>query len=279
MRNFHHPALLLSTISAIGLAGCSIFGPYSTGPTYAAGEEPSYNIGHITTSDKGFCNDNEDHCKAVGKLVLVPPSASMSFQIFKSNGDVVTCASPAEVAKALSSSGSATLSVPMDAGKAAAAASASGAATEAITLTQSADAASHFVAAASFYNCLGYASGYIDPASASQNQSKIIDNAIQIAAASSKAADSTVSTNSFQISGVIVGLKGYGLVLTDSRGEDISIASATQTFAFTSKIDKGKPYAVAVKTDPTTPTQKCSVTGNGTGIVSGDVKNVVITCT
>jgi hypothetical protein len=266
----------LCTSAAIGTPGCSLFGPYSSNPSFAAGEKPSYNVGQVTTADSGSCTDPAK-CTILGKLILVPPSASMSIQIFRKDGTVVTCASPAEVAKALSSSGSGSLSVPTDAGKAAVALSASGAATEAMTLTQSTDAASHFVAAASFYNCLGVASGFIQPNDASRIQEKIFDDAVQIAAAPTKASDSTATTPSaFEIAGVILNLKGAGLVLTDNGGDDLSPDSGSQVFTFPTKIDKGKSYSIAVKASPAG--ESCKVTANPSGTVSGNVQNIVVQC-
>ncbi len=268
--------LTLCACVAIGTSGCSFFGPYSSDPSFAAGEKPSYNIGQVTTADTGSCND-PSKCTVLSKLILVPPSASMSFQIIRKDGTVVTCASPAEVAKALSSSGSGSLSIPTDAGKALAALAASGAATETVTLTQSTDAASHFVAAASFYNCLGVASGFISPTEATQIQEKIFDDAVQIAGVPVKAGDSSVMpTSAFQIAGVVLNLKGTGLVLTDNGGDDLSIDSGSQIFSFATKLDKDKSYSVAVKASPAGAT--CKVTGNQSGTVSGNIQNIVVQC-
>ena len=84
------------------------------------------------------------------------------------------------------------------------------------------------------------------------------------------------STGPFTIAGSVVGLTGSGLILEDNGGDDLTIA-AGGTFTFATKIASGGTYKVTVKTQPSTPTQNCSVT-NATGTALANVTNVQVTC-
>ncbi len=90
----------------------------------------------------------------------------------------------------------------------------------------------------------------------------------------------TCVTNTYTIGGTITGLTGTGLVLRNNGGNDLTVPANATTFAFSTKIASGATYAVTVQTKPTTPTQTCTVTANGSGTVGGgDISNVSIACT
>jgi sugar lactone lactonase YvrE len=79
------------------------------------------------------------------------------------------------------------------------------------------------------------------------------------------------------LSGTIAGLAGgaTGLVLTDGNGSAAAqIASSGSSFTF-GYLESGSSYSVAVKSSPTGLT--CSVAG-GSGTLTADVSNVVVTC-
>jgi hypothetical protein len=83
------------------------------------------------------------------------------------------------------------------------------------------------------------------------------------------------------VGGTVQGLLGTGLVLQGDAAEAITIAPASGSpvsFAFPTKVPAGVPYSVVVKTQPGDPSQNCVVAG-GTGMVTGDVSNIVVTCT
>jgi len=85
-------------------------------------------------------------------------------------------------------------------------------------------------------------------------------------------------TGKFSVGGTVSGLTGEGLVLQNNGGNNLSIAT-NGSFAFATGLDNGSAYAVTVATQPTNPTQSCTVT-NGTGTVSGsNVTNINVTCT
>lgn len=79
------------------------------------------------------------------------------------------------------------------------------------------------------------------------------------------------------IGGSVSGLKGAGLVLKNNGADDLQV-SADGPFSFPAAIRNGEPYAVTVGSQPSNPTQTCTVT-NGSGTAAGaDVTNVQITC-
>lgn len=84
--------------------------------------------------------------------------------------------------------------------------------------------------------------------------------------------------STYAVGGTITGLTGTGLVLHNGS-EDLPVPAGATSFAFTTKVASGAGYAVSVTTEPSGPTQTCTVT-NGSGIVSlADITNVAITCT
>jgi environmental stress-induced protein Ves len=85
------------------------------------------------------------------------------------------------------------------------------------------------------------------------------------------------STATYTISGTISGLAGTGLVLQDNGTSNLTIAGGATSFTFSTQIPSGSTYNVTVLTQPTSPTQTCSVT-NGSGTATGNVTNVAVTC-
>jgi hypothetical protein len=81
----------------------------------------------------------------------------------------------------------------------------------------------------------------------------------------------------YTVGGTVSGLTGTGLVLQNNNGDDLSI-SANGSFTFSTGVQDGGGYNVTVKTQPSGPTQLCTVT-NGTNTISGsNVSNVSVTC-
>jgi len=84
-------------------------------------------------------------------------------------------------------------------------------------------------------------------------------------------------TASYTVGVTVSGLSGFGLVLQLNGGADLSIISNGKAM-FSAAINSGASYAVIVKTQPTLPSQSCTVT-NGSGTIgTADVTNVAITC-
>lgn len=82
---------------------------------------------------------------------------------------------------------------------------------------------------------------------------------------------------SFAVGGNVSGLVGSGLVLQNNGAGDLPVA-ADGTFAFTERLATGNAYNVVVLSNPTSPSQTCTVAqGSGT-IASADIANVAVTC-
>ena len=86
------------------------------------------------------------------------------------------------------------------------------------------------------------------------------------------------TTNTYSVGGNVSGLSGSGLVLQNNLGDDLPVA-ADGTFTFPTAIASGAGFAVAVKTQPTTPSQSCSVTGGSGLVTSSAISSVAVTCT
>ena len=95
------------------------------------------------------------------------------------------------------------------------------------------------------------------------------------------AAVTSVSVNctvdSYTVGGTVSGLVGSGLVLQNNLADDLTVPS-DGAFAFATPVASGDNYAVTVQTQPSSPTQLCSVTrGSGT-VGSAPVGDVAVTC-
>jgi hypothetical protein len=87
----------------------------------------------------------------------------------------------------------------------------------------------------------------------------------------------TCATGAFALRGTVTGLAGTGLVLQNNGGDDLAI-SADGEFSFPSPIASGASYTVTVLTQPSGPSQSCTV-ANGSGTIgAADVTNVAVTC-
>ena len=85
-------------------------------------------------------------------------------------------------------------------------------------------------------------------------------------------------TDAFAVGGTSTNVLGTGLVLQDNGADDLSV-TASGTFAFATPIDNGKPYAVTLKTQPTGPSQTCTLTNASGTMGVASVKDVGLFCT
>ncbi|HEY8608271.1 MAG TPA: beta-propeller fold lactonase family protein [Noviherbaspirillum sp.] len=75
----------------------------------------------------------------------------------------------------------------------------------------------------------------------------------------------------------VSGLNGSGLVLQNSEGDDLAVAS-NGLKTFSKRLASGSAYAISVKSRPRSPLQTCTVS-NGTGnVASENVTNITVTC-
>jgi hypothetical protein len=87
----------------------------------------------------------------------------------------------------------------------------------------------------------------------------------------------TCVTNTYSVGGTVSGLVGAGLVLVDNGADDLAV-SANGAFTFGTKVVSGGSFVVTVKTQPTSPSQTCTVTNGSGSVGSGNVTNVGVTC-
>ena len=82
----------------------------------------------------------------------------------------------------------------------------------------------------------------------------------------------------YTLGGTVADLSGSGLVLQNNGSNDLTVAVNATNFAFPGSVASGSAYNVSVRTQPTAPSQNCTV-ANATGTANANVANVAITCT
>ncbi|MBP9112614.1 MAG: hypothetical protein KBF88_07375, partial [Polyangiaceae bacterium] len=88
----------------------------------------------------------------------------------------------------------------------------------------------------------------------------------------------TCVTTSFSVSATVSGLSGSGLVLQNNGGSNLAVGG-NGVVTFSSSVLSGDAYAVTVLSNPSGPTQTCTV-GNAAGTVgAANVTNVTVSCT
>jgi len=87
----------------------------------------------------------------------------------------------------------------------------------------------------------------------------------------------TCTTNSFTIGGQVTGLAGTGLVLRNNGGDNLSI-TGNGGFTFPTPIASGATFSVSVATQPSGPTQTCTITAGSGTVGNGNVTTVMVNC-
>ena len=89
----------------------------------------------------------------------------------------------------------------------------------------------------------------------------------------------TCATNTYAVGGTVTGLAqgGTGVVLQDNAGDDLTVAQ-DGTFAFATKVASNATYTVTIKTQPSSPTQTCTVSGGSGTVGAADVTSVTVNC-
>jgi hypothetical protein len=85
------------------------------------------------------------------------------------------------------------------------------------------------------------------------------------------------TTSAFTVGGMISGLAGT-VTLQNNGGDDFDVTS-NGTIAFATAVLSGSTYQVTVKTQPTTPSQTCTVASSAGTVGGSNVTNVAVTCT
>ncbi len=81
----------------------------------------------------------------------------------------------------------------------------------------------------------------------------------------------------FTVGGTITGLEGNGLVLQLNGGNDLGVAN-DGSFTFTTELADAAAYSVSVLTQPSGPSQTCTIGSGGGTIAGANVTNVAVTC-
>ena len=87
----------------------------------------------------------------------------------------------------------------------------------------------------------------------------------------------TAPAVTYSIGGTVSSLTGSGLVLQNNAADDLAIAT-DGPFTFATQIGPAAAYDVRVRTQPSNPTQACSVQ-NGAGTAQSHVTNIAVDCT
>jgi hypothetical protein len=85
-------------------------------------------------------------------------------------------------------------------------------------------------------------------------------------------------TDVFAVGGTVTGLSGTGFRLQNNGGDDLEIGR-DGAFRFATPVASGSGYAVTVLTQPSSPSQTCTVTSGTGAVVSSNITNVTILCT
>jgi len=90
----------------------------------------------------------------------------------------------------------------------------------------------------------------------------------------------TCTTNTYTVGGTVTGLAGSGLVLKDTTNNNqVTVAASATTFTLSPAIASGTAYNVSVLTQPTGPSQTCTVAGATGTVTTAAVTSVAVTCT
>src|SRR6266851_17918 len=82
----------------------------------------------------------------------------------------------------------------------------------------------------------------------------------------------------YAIGGTIAGLTGSGLVLQLNAGGNLPVNANATAFTFVTQLAAGAMYNVSVLTQPTTPSQTCTVTNGSGNVGSASVASISISC-
>ncbi|MEM7181318.1 MAG: FN3 associated domain-containing protein, partial [Spirochaetota bacterium] len=89
----------------------------------------------------------------------------------------------------------------------------------------------------------------------------------------------TCSNNTYTLGGSIAGLGAGTVTLRDTiSGQTVSASSGASSFNFVSPISSGTNYSIVVDTQPSSPTQTCTVSGGNGVIAGGNVTGITVNC-
>lgn len=92
---------------------------------------------------------------------------------------------------------------------------------------------------------------------------------------------SCIAGNAFTVSGTVSGLVGSGLVLQNNGADNRAISASNGTnvdFTFPAPVLNGKTYLVTVATQPSSPTQTCTVSNESGTVKDSNIIDIAVTC-
>ncbi len=89
----------------------------------------------------------------------------------------------------------------------------------------------------------------------------------------------TCARRQFTVGGVVGGLAGSGLVLQNNGVDDLTVANDGE-FTFSTPVESGRTYNVAVASQPSSPAQECTVESTSAAgtVAAANVTNVRVQC-
>lgn len=109
-------------------------------------------------------------------------------------------------------------------------------------------------------------------------QNCVVTNGKGVAVPGTPAAVTVVcTTTGFSVGGTITNLTGTGLVLQDNGGNNLNVPAGATSYAFPAPTPSGGAYNIGVLTQPSAPTQTCTV-NNGVGTVTNAAVSVAVVC-
>ena len=84
-------------------------------------------------------------------------------------------------------------------------------------------------------------------------------------------------TNTYTIAGTVSGLAGTGLVLENNDGDSVA-QTGNGAFSFTTPVTTGTAYGVTVTSQPTFPSQNCTVVNGSGTVTNANITGVSVNC-
>src|SRR5437762_10210058 len=100
----------------------------------------------------------------------------------------------------------------------------------------------------------------------------------QLAGCGGGSSSNTPPVRTYTIGGAITGLTGSGLVLQLNGGSNLPVNPNATAFTFVTQLASGAAYTVSVLTQPTNPSQTCTVSNGSGNIGSASVASISISC-
>lgn len=104
----------------------------------------------------------------------------------------------------------------------------------------------------------------------------ILGLSLGLASCGNSGEDDGASVQKYSVKVNVNGFVGTGLVLQNNSGDDLAINTDGEAI-FATKMKKGSSYSISVKTAPSNPLEKCTVT-NGAGTISDSDITISVFC-